>query len=264
IADLDRLFEAHPELTLVVAFHDDVMEVVHRFCGRADLKQPHKFPTKVQKVSFSGKNLIKIGHNFFWGCPFIQAVDFRGLRALQSVGNSFFEYADTLKSVDLMGLTALVNIGNFFFSKAKSVQFLDTRGLSAVEQIGNSFFYGARQLTHAYLSYLKNVKGIGDQFLAYVPIQEIDISAMTKLERIGGYFFYHTHALESVKFGKIENLKIIGNNFLASCSSLKCINLSGCPNLQSIGSGFLQYANPKIDIYCHDEAIKLLMQKAMV
>ncbi|MDP2193165.1 MAG: hypothetical protein Q8K36_01370, partial [Alphaproteobacteria bacterium] len=133
IEDLDRLFEAHPELTLVIAFKDDVKKVGDWFCGRKGLSQPHKFPTKVQKVSFSGKNLTKIGAWFFWGCPFIQAVDFRGLRSLESVGCSFFMCAYTLTTLDLRGLTAFVNIGNHFFSSAKSMQFLDTRGLSAVE-----------------------------------------------------------------------------------------------------------------------------------
>ncbi|MDP2194007.1 MAG: leucine-rich repeat protein, partial [Alphaproteobacteria bacterium] len=239
IEDLDRLFAAHPELTLVIAFKDEVTEVGDRFCGRKDLFQPHKFSTKVQNISFSGKNLIKIGYRFFLGCPFIQAVDFRGLRALESVGGLFFMGAERITTLDLGGLTALVNIGACFFCDAESLQFLDTRGLGAVREIGSSFFDGASQLTCADLSYLKRLKGIGDMFLADVPIQEIDISDMTKLERIGGFFLYHTHALESVKFGRLDNLKFIEHHFLVSCSQLKCLNLSGCINLQSVGNEFL-------------------------
>ncbi|MDP2105385.1 MAG: hypothetical protein Q8J76_05260, partial [Desulfobulbaceae bacterium] len=84
----------------------------------------------------------------------------------------------------------------------------------------------------------------------------------SQLERVGTYFLYKNQALEFVKFGRLENLKFIGLSFLESSSQLKSLNLSGCPNLESVGYYFLFNANPKIVIYCHGEAIKLLIQEA--
>ncbi|MDP2194063.1 MAG: hypothetical protein Q8K36_06015, partial [Alphaproteobacteria bacterium] len=104
-----------------------------------------------------------------------------------------------------------------------SMQFLDTRGLSAVEQIGSSFFNGAPQLTHAYLSYLKNVKGIGDQFLTASALRSLDMSGMIALERIGRLFLSETKALKTINMCGMIALKEIDSSFLCSWDSLETI-----------------------------------------
>lgn len=125
-ADLDRLFTANPDLTLVIAFSDEVETVYHQFCVN---RYESTLPKSIQHLSFTGKNLLDIMDRFVCFARSLISVDFRGLVALQEVQGFFLAGASSLTSVDFNKLGALHRVGECFCGGAQSLAEVDIKGL---------------------------------------------------------------------------------------------------------------------------------------
>ena len=72
---INKVFEDREDLTLVIAFDDSVESIGDKFAYYLNI-------TNLKKISFSGRDLMKVGCNFFSGARLLTSVDFRGLSAM--------------------------------------------------------------------------------------------------------------------------------------------------------------------------------------
>ena len=200
----------------------------------------------VQQLRAEGWTSVKSIGARFCSKTRLQILDASSWVALEVVGRHFLADTPSLQQV-MCPWRSVTTIGDDFLNKAALSGFptaIDAQDWESVSEIGYGFLQGSG--VASLRTNWPRINQIGDDFCSEVHSDVLAVSFQVPNLRSIGKRFLAESSLRNLSL-HCTSLASVGPNMLSRCEQLITVDLSCCPSLTSLGTGFCE-GSPNVSV----------------